>query len=432
MGTPAGHTGNRKQRGVQVLADAEHTVDQAAEQVHVGADLLRAVLFLGKDLRGQALNAAQQLVLLVVALLVGQALGVGLQNLRTGVAHRVDGVAHAVDQAAAVAALLAEDLAQELADLVVVGRILDIFQNVIQLVHDLQVRAAVLGALQRADGRADGRIGVRAGAGQHAAGEGRAVAAAVVRVDEQAEVEQTRFLVGELLVGAVGAQNMLRRALALGGQVEVHAGPVIDAALDLVGVDHHRGQLGDQVDALAQDVGQAVVLGVLVVAVHGQHASRHLVHQVRRRRVQDHVVGKALRQLAVVLQQLAELSVLLLRGQGAEQQQPDDLLKHEAVMGVGLGGQRVNVDAAVDQTARNGHDGAVLLLVIADNAGHVRDAGQHTGAVQIAQTALDAHLVCQMRVKGGVMFQIFVAEQLKLIRLQGRDVRVIHRAYPSL
>ena len=53
----------------------------------------------------------------------------GFQNLRTGVAHRVDGVAHAVDQAAAVAALLADDLAQELADLVVVGRILDIFQN---------------------------------------------------------------------------------------------------------------------------------------------------------------------------------------------------------------------------------------------------------------------------------------------------------------
>ena len=134
----------------------------------------------------------------------------------------------------------------------------------------------------------------------------------------------------------------------------------------------------------------------------------------------------------MVLQQLAELGVLLLRGQGAEQQQPDDLLKHEAVMGVGLGGQRVNVDAAVDQAARNGHDGAVLLLVIADNVGNVRDAGQHAGAVQIAQAALDAHLIRQMRVKGGVVLQIFVAEQLKLIRLQGRDVWVIHHAYPSL
>ena len=133
-----------------------------------------------------------------------------------------------------------------------------------------------------------------------------------------------------------------------------------------------------------------------------------------------------------MLQQLAELGVLLLRGQGAEQQQPDDLLKHEAVMGVGLGGQRVNVDAAVDQAARNGHDGAVLPLIIADNVGNVRDAGQHAGAVQIAQAALDAHLIRQMRVKGGVVFQIFVAEQLKLIRLQGRDVWVIHHAYPSL
>ena len=135
--------------------------------------------------------------------------------------------------------------------------------------HDLQVRAAVLGAFQRADGRRDGRIGVGAGAGQHAAGEGRAVTAAVIRMDQQAEIQQPRLLMGELLVGAVGAQNMFGCALALGGQVEVHTAAVVDAALDLVGVDHHRGQLGNQVDALAQDVGQAVILGVLVIAVHG-------------------------------------------------------------------------------------------------------------------------------------------------------------------
>ena len=78
---------------------------------------------------------------------------------------------------------------------------------------------------------------------------------------------------------------MLGRALPFGRQVEVHARPVVDAALDLVGVDHHRGQLGNQVDALAQDVGQAVVLGVLIVAVHGQHAPRHLVHLGGGRRV---------------------------------------------------------------------------------------------------------------------------------------------------
>ena len=135
--------------------------------------------------------------------------------------------------------------------------------------HDLQVRAAVLGAFQRTDGRRDGCVGVGAGAGQHTAGEGRAVTAAVVRMHQQTQVQQAGFLVGELLVGTVGGQDMFGRALPFGRQVEVHARPVVDAALDLVGVDHHRGQLGDQVDALAQDVGQAVVLGVLIVAVHG-------------------------------------------------------------------------------------------------------------------------------------------------------------------
>ena len=163
------------------------------------------MLFLGKDLRGQPLDAAQHLVFLIVALFIGKVFGVGFQNLRARVTQGVNCVAHAVNQAAAVAALPAEDLAQELADLVVVCRILDIFENVVQLVHDLQVCAAVLGALQRADGRRNRRVCIRAGAGQHAAGEGRAVAAAVVGVDKQAEVEQPRLLMGELLVSAVGA-----------------------------------------------------------------------------------------------------------------------------------------------------------------------------------------------------------------------------------
>ena len=296
--------------------------------------------------------------------------------------------------------------------------------------HDLQVGAAVLGAFQRADGRRDGRVGVCAGAGQHAAGKGRAVTAAVVRMHQQTQVQQAGFLVGELLVGTVGGQDMFGRALSLGGQVEVHAVAVVDAALDLVSVHHHGGQLGDQVDALPQDVGQAQVLGVFIVAVHGQHASRHLVHQVGRRRVQDHIVGKAAGQFTVVLQQFAELGILVPCGQRAEQQQPDHFLKHKAVAGVGLGGQGIQIDAAVDQAAGDGHDGAVFLFVIANNVGHVGDTGQHTGAVQVAQATLDAHLVRQMRVQRGIMLYIFMAEQFQFFRLQCRYVRVIHRQTP--
>ena len=388
------------------------------------------MLLLCKDLRGQPLDAAQHLEFLVVALGVGHAAGMVLQDLGAGVADGVHRMAHAVDQAAAVAGLLADDLAQELPHLVIVGGIFHILQDVVQLVHDLQVGAAVLGTFQRADGRRDGRVGVGAGAGQHTAGEGGAVAAAVVGVDHQAEVQKPCLLVGELLVGAVGAQDVLRRALALGGQMKVHAGPVVHPALDLVGVDHHGGQLGDEVDALPQDVGQAGILGVLVVAVHGQHAAGHLVHQVGGGGVEDHVVRKAPGQFPVMFQQLAELGVLLPVGQRTEEQQPHHLLKEETVVVVRLGGQGIDVDAAVDQPAGNGHNGAVRRFVVADNAGHIGDAGQHAGTVQVAQTALDAHLVRQFGVQVRVVLHVLVAKQFQFIRLQGRYVRVIHRQAP--
>ena len=388
------------------------------------------MLGLGKHLRGQPLDAAQQLIFLVKALLIGQLFGVGLEDLGAGIAEGIHRMAHAVDQAGAVPGLFAQDLAQPLPDFVIVLGVLHMAHQVIQLTHDLQVGAAVLGAFQRADGRRDGGVGIGAGAGQHAAGEGGAVAAAVVGVDHQAEVQQAGFLVGELLVGAVGAQDMFRRALALGGQVEVHAGPVVHPALDLVGVHHHGGQFRNKVDALAQDVGQAGILGVFIVAVHGQHAAGHLVHQIGGGRVEDHVVRKAPGQLPVVFQQLAELGVLLLVRQRAEEQQPHHFLKQKAVVVVGLGGQRINVDAAVDQPPGNGHDGAVRRLVIADNAGNVGDAGQNAGTIQVAQAALDAHPVGQMGVLMRVVLQILMAKLVQFIRLQGRNVRVIHRRAP--
>ena len=47
------------------------------------------------------------------------------------------------------------------------------------------------------------------GAGQHAAGKGRAVTAAVVRMHQQTHIQQLCFLVGELLVRTVGAEDVL-------------------------------------------------------------------------------------------------------------------------------------------------------------------------------------------------------------------------------
>ena len=171
---------------------------------------------------------------------------------------------------------------------------------------------------------------------------------------------------------------------------------------------------------------------MLVVAVHGQHAAGHLVHDVGRGRVEDHIVGKAAGQLAVAFQQLAEACRLLGRGQAAEQKQPDDLLKHEAVVRVGFGGEGVDVDAAVDQAAGDRLHRAVGLFFVADNVGHVGDARQHAGAVGVAQAALDAEAVSLVRVQVGVVGEIFAAEQFQLLRLKRRNVGIVHRSFPFL
>ena len=61
------------------------------------------------------------------------------------------------------------------------------------------------------------------------------------------------------------------------------------AALHLVSVHHHGGHAGDQIDALAQDVLQTQILGVLIVRVKAQHAALQLIHDIgrgeRRRRI---------------------------------------------------------------------------------------------------------------------------------------------------
>ena len=101
-------------------------------------------------------------------------------------------------------------------------------------------------------------------------------------------------------------------------------------------------------------------------------------------------------------------------------------------MGVGFGHQGVDVDTAVDQPSGNGLYGAVRLLVVTDDVGHIGDAGQNAGAVGVAQTALDAQAVGLTGVKVCIVGQILATQQLDLLRLQGRYVGIIHRFTPPL
>ena len=170
--------------------------------------------------------------------------------------------------------------------------------------------------------------------------------------------------------------------------MEEHTLLVVVAAFHLISVHHHGGHAGDQVDALVQDIFQGQVLGVLVVGVQAQHTTLQLIHNVGGGGI--HGIHKALWQGTVLCQDLAKIIQLLLGRQAAEQQQPDHFLKHEAVVAVGLLHDLVDVDASVDQLAGGGDHMSFLILFVAHNVTHVGQAGQHAGAVRVAQTALDA------------------------------------------
>ena len=66
----------------------------------------------------------------------------------------------------------------------------DVLGHYVQHLLGADVGAAVAGALQGADGRRDGGIEVGVGGGDDAAGEGAVVAAAVLGVEHQAQIQQ--------------------------------------------------------------------------------------------------------------------------------------------------------------------------------------------------------------------------------------------------
>ena len=225
---------------------------------------------------------------------------------------------------------------------------------------------------------------------------------------QQTQIQQLCLFMGELLVRPVGGEDVLGGALPRRGRVEEHALLVVHPALELVGVHHDGGQPGDQVDGLLHQVFQAQVLGALVIAVEREHAAGHLIHNIGAGRAQQHVLDEVLGQVVVLGDDLLELLQLALFGQAAEQKQPADLLKNEAVVLVGLPHQLVQIHAPVDQPARSGDDLARRALFVAHNITDVGQARQNTGTVRVAQAPLDPQTLTGLRVDV-VIFQIFPA-----------------------
>ena len=118
-------------------------------------------------------------------------------------------MAHTVDETRTVEGLLVEDLAQVGCDLVLVLPVGDMRTDVLVHRHDLGVGAAVARALERADSRGVGGVRVGSRRGQHAAGEGGVVAAAVFGVQHEHHIEQHGFVVSERHAAAEDLQDGL-------------------------------------------------------------------------------------------------------------------------------------------------------------------------------------------------------------------------------
>ena len=300
-----------------------------------------------------------------------------------------DMMTHTVDETAAVAHFLFQDALQVVLHLVVAVPVLHVLHDVVHHLAHLVIGAAVTIALEGADGRRDGGVDIRVRRRKHASRERRVVAAAVLRMEHHAQVEQLGFLAGEAPVLADGIQDGFRRVMLRLERVEKHGLLIEMTALHLIGVGHDGRHTGNKRNALAHIVFEGEIIGVVVVGIERQHGAGQLVHHVLGGILHDDIFREILRQLAVFVKQLADAVVLTLIRQFTENQQPDDLLVGEAAFAAAAGDDIRNIHAAVGQAALIRHLVTVVDQIAVDIA-DVRQTGHDAGAVPVAQTALDA------------------------------------------
>lgn len=318
---------------------------------------------------------------------------------------------------------------QVVADLALVLPVLDVLLDLLELLDNAQVRAAVTRALERGDRRRDSGIGIRAGGGGDAHGKGRVIAAAVLCVQDEAAVEQLGLVVGVFAVRADQVQDVLRgRALRV-GHVQEHGRAVKVAALRLIGVRDNDRELGGQADALTHDVLDRRLVRVAVVGIQRERRAGELVHDVAARRAHDHILGEVVRQRALQTDDVLELLELAARRQFAAHEQIADLLEAEAVLALETVNEIIYVITPVGQAAFD----RFALALVEDVAVHVAEVGradQNAGAVRVSQAALDSVTGVQVRRELVMQAEAF-AEFLQLFFFYKIRLNV-HPAFPFL
>ena len=245
-------------------------------------------------------------------------------------------------------------------------------------------------------------------------GEGGVVAAAVIGVKDQRHIQYPGLQRRIAAVLPEHHQEILRGGLS-GVRLMDEQAAALGILVGLVGIDGQHRHIGDQLQALTQYVGQADVVGLIVIAVQGQNFPLQRVHQILGRRLQHHILKEVLGQRPPASQRMGEVLQLFPGGQLTEQKQVSRLLKPIAPMHGRALDQLPHVDAPVIQHTILRNDTAVLSHRIGADLRHSGQSGQNALAIFITQAALDTIFSIQ----GGVNIAVLLPLGFQRFDLRG-------------
>ena len=178
----------------------------------------------------------------------------------------------------------------------------------------------------------------------------------------------------------------------------------------LIGVNSQHRHIAHQLQALAQHILQADVVGLVIIAEQGQNGPLHGIHQILGRIFQNDVPEEVGGQGAVGGQLDAEILQLLHCGQLAEQQQVSRLLKGKAApLGRALDDFPA-VDAPVVQNTVGRGDvlpvSGVHIHVVGLDLRYAGQSGQDAAAILIPQAPLDVVFFIQLGVDIVLLFPL--------------------------
>lgn len=405
--TPAADAGNGEKRRVELFWQIEHVIHKAAVVVNVGADAFVDLALFGDHAAGDLFDFHVEIAFFFAAFFLRKRAHKATQHSGAGIALGIHSVSHAIDQTGAVKGALVKDGCQIFFDLFVVGPVGDAAFEIVKHVAHTDVGTAVARSLERAERAGDSRVGVRASGGDDARGERRVVAAAVIRMEDETEIEQLGFELAEIFVRADQIENGFRMGKALDRIVQDEAVVVVVVVINAIGVRSDDRQAADQLQTLAHDIWQADIVGAFVVGVEREHRARESVHHIVGWRFHDDIAHKTVWQRAVVVHLLNEKVQLRGAWQFASEQEIGDLFKAVALVVDDATHKLLHVVAAIEQLTVAGHRIAVGVLFVGVDISNVRQPGDDTAPGDVAQAALDIVLAVELRIDVGIAFEFF-------------------------